>query len=116
MEHLHGWLEAPLALKKTALCPARQGANTCLLRHWHPLTTFCNGVGPSVNNIVEMALRRTVDHRKNAFGQEDRWPQTSARAGRGQWAEQAPATLLPKDGKACRIRRVRGLFRVDGVR
>lgn len=68
MDHLHGWLETQSAQRQVEPNSGLGKANTYLLRHWHPLTTFLRVAGaPLDNNLVERALKRAVLHRKNAL-------------------------------------------------
>jgi hypothetical protein len=68
MRHLHGWLEAQLAEKKTEPNSGLGKAITYLRRHWKGLTAFLRQTGaPLDNNICEQALKRAVLHRKNAL-------------------------------------------------
>ena len=68
MDHLHTWLEAQLAEKKTEPNSGLGKAIAYLLRHWKGLTAFLRYAGaPLDNNICEQALKRAVLHRKNAL-------------------------------------------------
>jgi transposase len=68
MEELHAWLVRQFDERLVEPNSALGGAISYLLRHWEQLTLFLRQPGaPLDNNICERALKKSIQHRKNAL-------------------------------------------------
>ena len=68
MERLKGWLEAQIEQRKEEPNSSLGEAIGYMHKHWDKLTLFLSVPGaPLDNNIVERALKRAIQHRKNSL-------------------------------------------------
>jgi transposase len=68
MQQLNDWLTRQLSEKRTELNSALGRAIGYMLRHWDKLTLFLRQAGaPLDNNLCERALKKPIQHRKNAL-------------------------------------------------
>jgi hypothetical protein len=68
MEELHAWLTRQFDQRLVEPNSALGGAIAYMLRHWEKLTLFLRVPGaPLDNNICERALKKAIQHRKNAL-------------------------------------------------
>ena len=68
MEELHPWLTRQFDQRLVEPNSALGGAIAYMLRHWEKLTAFLRVPGaPLDNNICERALKKAIQHRKNAL-------------------------------------------------
>jgi len=68
MQNLHAWMQAQFAERKVEPNSSLGEAIRYMLKHWKALTLFLRKAGaPLDNNLVERALKRAIQHRKNSL-------------------------------------------------
>jgi hypothetical protein len=68
MNQFKSWIERKFRQKEVEPNSALGEANQYMLNHWEPLTLFLRVAGaPLDNNIVERALKKSIQHRKNSL-------------------------------------------------
>jgi len=68
MNELKAWIKGKIEQKEVEPNSSLGGAFQYMLNHWQPLTLFLRVAGaPLDNNVVERALKKAIQHRKNSL-------------------------------------------------